>query len=336
MNRPFYLIGRIIKMNYGELWRTVSLIHKKSGKGRLWLCRDIVACGLKYGAGYCDYRLNEFYTLTDAQRATYVTRGINNKLVAMLNDKEYYGKIEDKTVFNTNFGDFIGRDWLDMNKASYEDFKKFMKDKPAVIAKPISATCGQGVEKLNKTDFPSLSELYQHIKKTPDTLVEEYITQHPGMSVLYPHSVNTLRIVTVLTDSDPHAVYSYLRIGNGGHVVDNINAGGMTTPVDLDSGKLLYPAFDKNSILYDRHPLTGTEFVGFQIPFWKESLALCKKAALLVPQLGYIGWDVAVTEKGPTIIEANHFPGHDFLQMPPHVPDKIGMLPQFRKYVKGI
>ena len=56
----------------------------------------------------------------------------------------------------------------------------------------------------------------------------------------------------------------------------------------------------------------------------------------MVPQVGYVGWDIAVTENGPLIIEGNHFPGHDILQMPPHVPDKIGMLPTFKKYIKEL
>lgn len=53
----------------------------------------------------------------------------------------------------------------------------------------------------------------------------------------------------------------------------------------------------------------------------------------LIPQLGYIGWDIAVSETGPQLIEGNEFPGHDILQMPPHVPDKIGMLPRFRQFL---
>ena len=69
------------------------------------------------------------------------------------------------------------------------------------------------------------------------------------------------------------------------------------------------------------------------IPYWKESLETCLKAAKMVDGLGYVGWDIAVTPNGPVLIEGNHFPGHDILQMPPHVPDKIGMLPRFREFI---
>ena len=46
-----------------------------------------------------------------------------------------------------------------------------------------------------------------------------------------------------------------------------------------------------------------------------------------------MGWDVAVSGDGPQLIEGNHFPGHDILQLPPHVPDRVGMLPRFREFL---
>ena len=37
---------------------------------------------------------------------------------------------------------------------------------------------------------------------------------------------------------------------------------------------------------------------------------------------------------GPLLVEGSRFPEHDILQLPPpHVPDKIGMLPKFREFI---
>ena len=178
--------------------------------------------------------------------------------------------------------------------------------------------------------------MYDPLQVIQAGIIEEVICQHPAISAIYPHSVNTYRIVTVLRDGVAHVVYGFIRIGNGSQFVDNINAGGMAAPIDPETGVIQYAAYDKNRHCYDIHPATGHPIVGVSLPYWKEAVEMCLSAAQVIPQLGYIGWDIAVTENGPQLIEGNEFPGHDILQMPPHVPDKIGMLPRFRKFLQEL
>ena len=64
-----------------------------------------------------------------------------------------------------------------------------------------------------------------------------------------------------------------------------------------------------------------------------EAKELVLKAAKMIPQLRYVGWDVAITPDKPVFVEGNQHPGHDILQMPPHVPDKIGMLPRIKQFI---
>lgn len=333
MQRIQYLLRRILEMDYRSLFRTVGKLHKKTGKPWLWLFLDVVLCGLRYGAGYKDYELCEFYNLTGDQRKTYVTRGVNNRIVQLLNDPAFYHCVDDKNEFNRRYAPYIHRAWLDMTTASVDEFLGFMKNLDRVISKPTAACCGQGIEILCKADFPDLRNMYDHLISTQSGLIEEVIVQHPDISAIYPHSVNTYRIVTVLHNGQANVVYAFIRIGNGGRFVDNINAGGMAAPIDLDTGIIRYAAFDKDSNYYDVHPYTGHPIVGSQLPYWKESLEMCLAAAHVTPELGYIGWDIAVTRDGPQLIEGNEFPGHDILQMPPHVPDKIGMLPRFKQFI---
>ena len=336
MKRIIYLIKRILKMDYKGLFATVKAVHKKTRISSFKLFFDIVKCGLKYGAGYKDYQLCEFYNLNDAQRATYVTRGINNRIVSLLNDKEYYHILDNKIEFNNTFGEFLNRKWIDMGTADIDDFKDFIDGLDIIISKPAAEACGRGVEKINVADYNSAEALFGYLKEINSGLAEEFVVQPKDVSALYPHSVNTYRIVTVFTEGEAHIIYAFIRIGNGGRFVDNINAGGMAAPVNIDTGVIEFPAFDKDSIYYETHPYTNCAIKGWQLPFWKESVELVYKAARKITEVGYVGWDVAVTEKGPLLIEGNPFPGHDILQMPPHVPDKIGMLPQFKKYIKNL
>ena len=86
---------------------------------------------------------------------------------------------------------------------------------------------------------------------------------------------------------------------------------------------------DKKKNLYETHPQTGAKIKGFKFPDWDKAIAMCKEAAKVVPQMGYIGWDVCFTPDGPVFVEGNEFPGHDIYQLPEHTPDKLGMMPKF-------
>lgn len=336
MGKIGYLLDCAAHMDYKELLHTVSVVHQESGKNRAAVLADMIFCAFRYGAGFNDYLLCQFYNLTPEQRATYVTRTVNNALVSRLNDREYYHVFDNKKEFYARFSDCLGRDWLDFTQTSQEDFERFMEGRREIMVKPDAESGGKGVERLCRDDFGSLAEMYRQLKEKDVGVIEDVIVQHPDMAKLNPNCLNTLRVVTILNGSGPHIVYAHVRIGNSDRPVDNLHSGGMFAPIQLETGKIQYAAYDKNRNTYETHPLTGTKLQGFQIPFWEESKALCLKAALVVPQMRYVGWDVGVTPQGPVFVEGNNLPGYDILQMPPHTPDKIGMLPRFREFVDGI
>lgn len=336
MGKLKFIFKRIKEMDFKAMFRLVGKLHKKTKKCRIYLFFDIIICGLKYGAGYLDYELYEFYNLTPAQRSTYVVRTTNNLIIRHCNQREYYHYINNKIEFNTRYHEFLKRDWIDFRTASKEDFLKFINGKIAIIAKPIDATCGKGVEKFSVSEFESYDAMYDALKAKSDAeLLEDYIVQHHEVSAIYPHSVNTCRIMTLLRDNTVHVVFAAIRIGNNGKVVDNINNGGLCSPINIETGELIFPGYDKTGAEFDVHPETGHKIKGFIIPFWKEALEMCKKAALVTPQIRYMGWDVAITENGPVFVEGNHMPGYDIMQLPLHNPSKIGMKPVYREILKG-
>ena len=68
-------------MSYKSCFETIDFVHKQNGKNKVFIFFDIVHCGLKYQAGYMDYKLFEMYKLNSKQRKTIITRGINNSIV---------------------------------------------------------------------------------------------------------------------------------------------------------------------------------------------------------------------------------------------------------------
>ena len=143
-------------------------------------------------------------------------------------------------------------------------------------------------------------------------------------------------MVTLSANGKSEIFYAAIRIGNGDFIVDNLNNGGMAAPVDVKTGKLTHVAFDKNQQLFEVHPNTNKQIKGFQIPFWKESVEMVLEAAKEIPEVGYVGWDVSITENGPLLIEGNPFPGHDIIQMPYEMDGKTGMYKEYKEIIKRL
>ena len=81
---------RVIKnASIDKLKQTVNTVHERSGKSKLGIFLDMCWCFARYGAGYYDYQIFNFYELTAAQRKTYVTRFISKKLNMFMNDVNY-------------------------------------------------------------------------------------------------------------------------------------------------------------------------------------------------------------------------------------------------------
>lgn len=296
------------------------------------LC-DMVWCGLCYQAGYMDYELFRFWDLNGAQRKTVLTRGKNNRYVAALNKRDEWNVFDVKPEFLKRFAPFIGRKWLDLTRAAPEEFEGFCREQGRFVVKPPAGTHGDGVEIMDAavvTDFPALLD---RLKSEGRTLCEEALVQHPALDKLWPGAINTVRLVTIVKDGKAHVVAAYLRVGSGERPVDNFNNGGMVAPVDKAAGVVLCRARDKAGRLYDCHPGTGTKFQGYQLPLWEDVVALVEKAALVVPSIRYVGWDVATTVRGPALVEGNQYPGHDIYCLPGQNPDKIGILPELERVV---
>ncbi len=330
MSKIRYLIGRIKNMNFKNLFKTINDIHIITGKSKIYLFFDIINCAIKYQSGYVDYLLFEMWNLNNKERKTVLTRGKNNVFVKYYNNNKEYGHyFLNKNEFNEKFKKYLNREYIILND-NKEEFKKFIKNKKLVFCKPINGTHGDNMEKINPKEFDG--DLYDYLTEKNLKLVEEVIVQCSKMNELYPYAINTVRIITVHRyDGDVKVVAAYQRIGNHGYIVDNYNGGGMVVPINEETGIIEYPAVDKLKNIYYEHPMTKTKIVGFKIPMYKEAVELAKKASKVIDEVRYVGWDIALTDNGPTIIEGNEYPGHDIYQLPVHRINNIGVLPKFEK-----
>ena len=94
-------------------------------------------------------------------------------------------------------------------------------------------------------------------------------------------------------------------------------------------GTALYPAFDDANDTHGIHPLTGVPIVGFEVPLFAEAIEAVKAAAQRIPEVPYVGWDVAIAPDRPVLIEGNYNTG--VFQAKPSVSGlRRGLLPVYR------
>ena len=180
--------------------------------------------------------------------------------------------------------------------------------------KPIDGLGGSGVDKMLTKNIKNIEEFYQKLK-AENLFLEGYVIQHKEMNELCSSSVNTIRIMTYGYNNKSEILFAALRVGNGKHPVDNFHKGGMGILIDLETGKLIGNAYDKDLNEFTNHPTTKTKFDGFQIPNWDIVKKTVKEAALVNKNIHVVGWDVAITEEGCTFIEGNRRPGFDLVQV---------------------
>lgn len=317
---------RFEKMNY-----VMGIVKEKCGQSKLRSFFDILWCAARYGAGYYDYVMFGFYNMNGKQRDTYLTRVRNKKVIDMMNDITYSDEFDDKLIFNKKFARFLGRKTLNGETATVEQLAEFLEGQEAIFAKINHGDCGRGVQKLYVKDYESPETMMAYLRENKLVVLEHVLPQHEEMARLHPSSVNCMRILTDLVDDEVHIAYVVVKMGRGGGVCDNSGQGGILCRVDENTGKIRSVATDDYFNVFDKHPDTGIDFIGYQIPMFQEAIALAKEAARVIPQVRHVGWDMAITPDGPAIIEGNDFPGTDLCQLAPHYPEKCGLWPYYKK-----
>ena len=198
------------------------------------------------------------------------------------------------------------------------------------MVKPLNECGGNGVQIISIDKKSDLEKIFNSLIRNKQFLVEDYIYQCKPMNLLYNKSVNTLRILTFYKNKKVYILKSILKIGNGGSV-DNFSSGGMYTFVD-ENGKVYVPAIDEEGNVFEVHPISKKKIVGFEIPKYKEVVDFVKELGLVVPKVRYVGWDIAITDDGPVVVEGNNFSG--IFQVKPSISGiKTGDLPNYRKYM---
>lgn len=298
-----------------RLKHTIDIVKKENPtKSKLYIFIHIVYSVLVYGITFAEYRKANFINLTKEQKKDVLVRREYVKLVKYLDNEKYSTIFLDKILFNKIFKKYIGRDFIDIRNTSLNDFIKFVENKETFFVKRHDGCGGVGINRIINKDI-DYKELYNKLFETKQYLVEETIVQHPYLEKINSKAVNNIRIVTLVKDGKAYILAKVLRLSDG--LEEVISCHDIMQSLD-ENGNGIGPAYDDEFVHFLKHPTSKFEFKTTKIPYMKEAIKLAKEAALEIPEVRYVGWDIAISEKGPIIIEGNFFPStglHQFYKL---------------------
>lgn len=193
------------------------------------------------------------------------------------------------------------------------------------IAKPSTGTHGDGIWGFSKSnnsfqleDGETINQenFAKHVNtlcSDRDFIIQARVKHHSNIEKFSPSkALQTLRIHSLITEDNSLLLFSKFKQAGDNKLTDNFNMGkndSISWTVDLKTGKLTHGyQINSNGYGYKEVPLSNLNMEHQpSIPYWQETLSLVKKAAKEFLPLKTVGWDIAVTNDGPMIIEGNCF-----------------------------
>jgi hypothetical protein len=146
-----------------------------------------------------------------------------------------------------------------------------------------------------------------------DCIVQPFVDNHPDVARISNGALASLRIVTGMNSrGEAEFVAALLALPHGPAAT---SAGGIVCSLAPESGRIRHTVMPGRGPI-ERHPDTGAYIIGAELPFWPESVALAQRAhAIAFARFPFLGWDIALTAKGPVLLETNSGWGALFHQM---------------------
>lgn len=275
-----------------------------------------------YGLDIKDlYDANSYVDYNEFMR---VRNRLNNiasphSVVGVLRNKFLFSLVAESLNIPTpeNIGIIENGELFILKNKTHINFKDWILDNNAdVFVKSIGGECGDGVYHII-TDKSKIT--IDGAEVTPlqivDTLgrgkyiLQRTLVQHSKITAIHPNAVNTIRLETVYDrkNNTIEILPPLLRVGVGNNNVDNWAAGGLAIGIDTEHNTLRKYGFYKPGFgtKATTHPSTQIVFDGYEIPYLQEAILCAKRFHSYLTDIHSIGWDIAITKDGPSIIEGN-------------------------------
>ncbi len=225
-----------------------------------------------------------------------------------LNPAQVRRELSDKLGFAERmqaegFGDRMPRMFGVSRDGRFEVTEEYSGE--PIIIKPVDGRAGQGI-----SAFTSLDDALAACPPDRTFLVQERVQAHAYGREIFPGSLNALRVQVVrrTPGAGPVVAAVVQRMGSRATApAHSLTAGGLVARVTPD-GVLTYaigPTRGRHRERFDTHYETGGQITGRVVPFYAEALDLARELMTLYPDALYVGWDIAIAERGPIVLEGN-------------------------------
>lgn len=149
-------------------------------------------------------------------------------------------------------------------------------------------------------------------------LLQSALVPHSGITKITGQAIGCVRVVTVNDTGTPRPVYAVWKIPSPDAMSDNFwQSGSMIAALDMDSGEVASchrgTGLEREEVT--AHPVSGAQIKGTVLPHWNAVKSLAADAHGLFPEFGVCGYDIALCEDGPKIVECNDNPFHTLFQL---------------------
>jgi hypothetical protein len=330
----------------------LKLVAEKHGKSLPQMVAEIAR--LSFGPGkisteeYFDLRLYDDAALAGQDKRSFLgMRGSKQVGLEANQNEHWFSVVSDKIVFYTLMAGYgfptirqralyhphLHMPAFHMLRKS-EDIVRFLEtttDFP-IFGKPCNSSLSLGTVSIDGRDELTGELILKGGRRaTPDALAHEIVVRyvggymfqerlqaHPDMKALMGDRIGTIRAYTAFGAKGPKVFRACWKIAAGANRADNFwRNGNMLAAVNTETGTVTRVIRGTGPLQEEivTHPDTGAMLVGAKVPCWQEALALARATALDLPHVPLIGWDIAVTGRGPVLVEANNTPDFRLVEM---------------------
>jgi hypothetical protein len=325
--------------------RCLSFAQRELGKGYFAQVREIL--GLSRGVGkltpreYFLYGLYDDRRLGAADKGAFLGQAALDDLDKRILRNPWHHIAADKLVLYALLEGFavptppILAVWHRFRR--YRDAQVLRSDAEAarflrqatypLFAKPVQSVHSLGTAALERYDVATdslviwggatvpLDRFVAELQRYVDGgyLFQERIRPDPALAALTGNRISSLRVYVIVGENGPEILRAGWKIAVGDNPADNYwRPGNLLGAVDVASGEVqrVVSGFGPDLVECATHPDTGARLVGTALPGWDRLRDRVLMAASSLPGCRLQGWDVALADSGPLVIELEGNGGH--------------------------